>query len=353
MISGLETRIERAAFGGKGIGRLADGKVCFVSWVIPGERVAIRLRKERAGHAEAELAGVLEASTDRVEPPCPVFGRCGGCRYQHVAYARQLVLKRDLVADALARLGGLRDARVEDMVPSPQEYGYRNRITVHVRRGEIGFYAAQSRQVVPISRCPIATDRVNDELRALIQSRPADGEYPLREPADFRGFRQVNAGAAEALLQTVEEMAEPGGGLLVDVFCGAGFFAKRLKPKFRLAIGIEWSADAIRSARQNASGEEIYLLGDVKRHLAPALAAGRADETTVLLDPPQEGLEGEVLEGLLCHRPARLIYVSCNPSTLARDLKKLGAAYGLRRVRPIDMFPQTAEIETVSLLELR
>lgn len=352
MISGLETRIERAAFGGKGIGRLADGKICFVPWVIPGERVEIRLRKERAGHAEAGLTGILEASPDRVEPPCPVFGRCGGCQYQHIAYPRQLALKRELVADALARLAGLRDARVEETIPSPKEYGYRNRITVHVRGGEIGFYAAQSRQIVPISRCPIATGRVNEGLQALCQSRPADGEYPLREPSDFRGFRQVNAGAAEALLQTVDEMAAPGG-LLVDVFCGAGFFAKRLKAKFRLTIGIEWSADAIRAARQQASGEEIYLLGDVKRHLAPALAAGRAEETTLLVDPPQEGLEGEVLEILLQHRPARIIYVSCNPATLARDLKKLGAAYDLRRTRPIDMFPQTAEIETVSLLELR
>ena len=343
--------IERLAFGGAGIGRLANGKICFVPLVVPGEKVLVRIRAKHASYVEADLEEVVEPSPERVEPNCPVYGRCGGCQYQHLTYARQIAIKGEQVAEVLRRLGGIPNPPVEPMVPSPVQFHYRNRITVHSKSGRVGFFGPRSRRIVEVSQCPIATERVNALLAALRVSRPKDGEHPLREPSEFRGFRQVNDAVAKRLLEIVEEMARPGGRLLVDAYCGAGFFARRLAALFQLTIGIEWSADAIRAARQGAGAREIYLLGDVKRHLAPAFAAAPAESTTLLLDPPEEGVGEEILEALASRKPSRLIYVSCNPATLARDLKYLSRLYALRRACPIDMFPQTAEIEVATFLE--
>jgi len=351
---GLETTlvVERVAFGGKGLGRV-EGKVCFVPRVLPGERVAVQIRHRKAGYMEADLAKVLEASPDRIKPPCPVYGRCGGCHYQHATYERQLLLKWEQVEEVLRRLGGIRDVEIEPVAPSPLEFHYRNRITVHVKGGRVGFYGARSRKIIEISQCPIASAAVNAQLAEFRASSPPDGEHALREPHEFRGFRQVNDAQAPTLLEIVAEYAHPGGELLVDGYCGAGFFAKRLKPLFKLTIGIEWSADAVRAARAGVGEDEIYLLGDIKRHLAPALAAAPPESTMLLLDPPAEGLHEEVVSLILARRPQRLIYVSCNPSTLARDLKRLGAQYRPLRIRPVDMFPQTAEIEVAALAELK
>jgi 23S rRNA (uracil1939-C5)-methyltransferase len=343
--------IERIAFGGAGIGRLSDGRVCFVSGVIPGEKVRVRIRKTHPSYVEADLEEILESSSDRVEPRCPVFGCCGGCHYQHLSYAKQLTTKTAQVSEVLQRIGAISNPRVEPIVPSPAPFGYRNRITVRSQSGRVGFFRLGSHRIVEVSECAIATKPVNALLAGLRSSRRKDGDYPLREPSEFRGFRQVNDAVADRLLDIVEEMAQPGGQLLVDAYCGAGFFAKRLAPLFQLTIGIEWSLDATRLARHAAGSKEIYLLGDVKDHLVAALDAGPARATTLLVDPPREGLPRQVLDTIRRRLPSRLIYVSCNPATLARDIKQFGRLYTLSRVCPIDMFPQTAEIEVAASLQ--
>jgi 23S rRNA (uracil1939-C5)-methyltransferase len=347
----IVVQVERVAFGGSGIGRLTDGKICFIPYVIPGETVKARIRSTHSSYVEADLSEVIEVSPDRVNPKCPVFGRCGGCHYQHISYAKQLALKSAQVAEVLQRLGGIPAAPIEPIIPSPLEFHYRNRITVHSKSGRIGFFGSRTHRIVEVKECPIAREHVNALLGKLRSSQPKDGTYPLREFSDYRGFRQVNDAAAKRLLQIVEEAARPGNRLLVDAYCGAGFFARRLADLFELTIGIEWSTDAIRAAREKTGLYEIYLLGDVKRHLVPALAAAPPESTTLLLDPPEAGLEVEVLETIASRHPQRLIYVSCNPATLARDLKYLTRSYVLGRVCPLDMFPQTSEIEVVAVLE--
>ena len=347
----MAVSIERIAFGGEGIGRLANGKICFVPRVIPGERVKVRIRTAHSSYDQADLKEVIEASPDRARPKCPVFGRCGGCHYQHMSYERQLAIKSSQVAEVLQRLAGLPGAPVEPIIPSPLEFHYRNRITVHSKSGRVGFFGSRSRRIVEVKECPLATEYINALLAKLRSTQPKDGAHPLRESSDYHGFRQVNDAVAGRLLEIVAEMAQPGGRLLVDAYCGAGFFARRLAQLFELTIGIEWSSDAIRAARAKAGSCEIYLLGDVKRHLVPALAAAPPEHTTLLLDPPEAGLDEEVIETIASRYPKRLIYVSCNPATLARDIKYLGARYMLRRVCPLDMFPQTSEIEVAALLE--
>ncbi len=346
----MTLEVERMAFGGKGVARLPSGKICFVPFVIPGERVQARVTKERASYAEADLVKVVEASPSRIKAPCPVFGRCGGCQYQHIAYPLQLSLKSQQVADTLRRLGGVMEPVVNATVASPLQYHYRNRLTVHAHAGKIGFYSEGSRDIVPVEQCPIASETVNVMLAELRQAKPREGEFPLREPGDFKGFRQVNNGAAACLKDVVLQVAAPGGGLLVDAYCGAGFFAKAMKAMFPVTIGIEWSSDAIRSAKASATEGEEYMLGDVRHHLASALVKASAEDTTVLLDPPAEGVEAEITNILLQRPPEKIIYVSCDPGTLARDIKRLGSAYKLTSATPVDMFPQTAGIEVVAVL---
>ena len=165
-----------------------------------------------------------------------------------------------------------------------------------------------------------------------------------------KGFSQVNEGAAEVLLETVRGMVGTSGGHLVDAYCGSGFFAKQLLDRFAKVTGIEWSEGAVRAALAGAADSETYLAGAVEVHLAAALAQSLPGETLLILDPPAEGLSPDVVRIILGSRPADLVYVSCDPATLARDLKKLSTAYRLEYVQPVDMFPQTAEIESVAKL---
>ena len=345
--------IESVAFGGAGVGRLPDGRVCFVPFTLPGERALVRVVREKKSFLEAEVVRLTEASMGRVAPRCAIFGKCGGCAYQHIAYPRQLEIKGAQARDLLRRIGGIADAEVRPALPSPSEWEYRNRISVHVADGRVGFHGRKSHRIVPAAACPIATAPVNAQLAALAQDPPReDGRITLRERSDFHGFSQVNAGAAEVLAGVVAEMLGEETGLLVDAYCGAGFFSKKLAPRFNKIIGIEWSAGAVRAAKASASEKETYLAGAVESHLPQALENSSSSDTALLLDPPAEGLSPEVVEILGKFRPATVVYVSCDPATLSRDLKKLGGWYRVDYIQPVDLFPQTAEIESAAKLKL-
>ena len=346
----LTLNITDVAYGGDGIAR-HEGCVVFVPFTIPGETVRARVVKATRGWMRAQVREIITASPDRVEPPCPVFGRCGGCAYQHIAYQRQLEIKTQQVAEALRRIGKFADPPVEPARPSPLAYGYRNRITVHVAPPLIGFRGTDPREVVEVKDCLLAGEKVNTALAALrAKKRLRPGPATLRAGPAGTGFRQVNDAAAEVLGTVVTELAGTGG-LLVDAYCGAGFFAKKLRGQFTRVLGLDWDGRSIEAARADAEASEDYRTGDAAE-LLPALLAG-AREAVVLVDPPAQGLADDVINTLLTSRPPRIVYVSCDPATLARDLAKLRDVYDLQRAIPVDMFPQTASIETVCRLEAR
>jgi len=349
----IELEIRDIAFGGKGVGRIG-GMACFVAGVIAGETVRARVRKVKARLLEADLMNVIVSSPHRIAAPCPVFLKCGGCAYQHIAYGHQLGIKRIQLREALRRLGGMEEPPVGEMIPSPEPFGYRNRITVHVRDGKAGFYAPASNRVIPVEKCLIASAEVDLGFNDLLKSRPRDGDYLIGEKKRYGGFRQVNNAVAEILKKTVSEAVLGEGedlrALLVDAFCGAGFFAHELQGSFARVIGIERSIASVAMASRQAAENEEYLAGNVEDRLSEALEGGEPDGTVLLLDPPSEGLEEAAVFAILERPPARIVYVSCNPSTLARDLKRLSEAYRAEKVTPLDMFPQTAEIESVTTL---
>lgn len=364
----VDLKIEDVAFGGKGVAR-EQGKAVFVPYTIEGEVVSAEIVREKKQFAEAGPVEIKETSPHRVEAQCPYFGRCGGCAYQHISYEHQLAIKWRQVRDALQRIGRLKEVPMRPIIASPKQYAYRNRITVHAQDGVIGFFRRDSRRLLDIEHCPISREEVNGALSEL-RERPyvRDGHYALRVGSESRVFAQTNDQVANALRDLVVNLIPPNQGVLIDAYCGAGFFAKALLGKFERVIGIDWDKFAIDAARENATEKETYIAGDVENELEKVGAVhlnrrsrgdarardGRLrsiDPTTLIVDPPAIGLSATMRKAIAELVPATLIYVSCNPPTLARDLGELQEKFAIESVTPLDMFPQTAEIEAVVHLQ--
>jgi tRNA/tmRNA/rRNA uracil-C5-methylase (TrmA/RlmC/RlmD family) len=381
----VELEIEDIAFGGKGVGRV-NGKAVFVPFTIDGESISAQIVRDRKQFAEAEVVDLQRTSRDRVEPECPYFGRCGGCAYQHIAYEHQLAIKWRQVRDVLQRIGKMNDVPMRPIIPSAVSYAYRNRITVHAQDGVIGFFGRHSHRLLDIERCPIATEEVNRALGRLRAGRVRDGHYTLRAHVDrlypaplsdltttsptaqksarlgeenaLRPFSQINDAVANAMRDWIASLIPPDQELLIDAYCGAGFFAKALLDKFERIIGIDWDKFAIAAAEKTATSKETYIAGDVDEVLSEMARKGAPKAfgvenhrfLTLIVDPPATGLTPVVRKSIADLAPAMLIYISCNPSTLARDLAELQKRFVLESVTPLDMFPQTAEIEAVAQL---
>ena len=348
----LELTVESVAYGGSGVGRL-DGKVVFIPFTVPGEKVSATPVKVQKRFCEARLDRVIVPSPLRREARCPLFGECGGCAYQHVPYQVQLEWKRSQVEELFRRIAKIAEPPIQNTVPSPLEWEYRNRIRVHARDGRVGFFRRDSSKLVDVKRCAIASESVNSSLEELRSRRPKDGEYTVAQRPYVRFFEQTNDEAAEVLARVVENLLpNDSSGALVDAYCGAGFFARRLAVRFSETVGIESHPGAVAAARAMAGPREKYVCGDVALVLGEVLSANSESKVCVLLDPPAEGLAPRVIEVLGSLPVTRLVYVSCDPATQARDVASLmKAGYRLEQIVPVDMFPQTSDVEVVAVLE--
>ena len=343
----LTLRINEIAFGGSGVGK-SNGKVVFVPFTIDDELVRARIVETHKSFNFGSVERILEASPYRVIPPCPYYRICGGCDYQHIEYAHELELKRFQVEQALRRIAKLTDVGVPPVVPSPKIYGFRNRISVHSDGQAIGFFRKRSRQIVDIARCALASEVVNARLLQVRQQGMAGGTHvTVREDDSVTTFTQTNDEVARKVVEYVRERAR--GAVLVDAYCGSGYFAHQLAPAFETVIGIEWNRPACDLARRFALAHEEYLCGDVASLLPRVLQ--KYYVSTLLLDPPAEGLAKGICAAIRERPPGRVIYISCNPTTFARDLDRLRSKFRLTEVQPFDMFPQTAEIELAAILE--
>jgi 23S rRNA (uracil1939-C5)-methyltransferase len=369
------------AYGGAAIGRLPDGRTLFVPLALPGETVRVRLRKEKPGYAEAELLAVLTPSPDRVAPRCRHFGQCGGCHYQQMSYEAQLAAKQQILREQLVRLGGVVDPPVAATVPSPQPWGYRNHMQFHrMADGRLGFQAARSEQTIPITECHLPApalerawrqveqrpqgkrqrgraqaERVSLRVGAEDQLQRADGP-PIamgilgqRFRVSAASFFQVNTPMAEQLVTHVlAHLPATKPARAVDVYCGVGLFSRFLAPHVEQLIGIESSPSACADFAHNLAGFRHVTLHEATAEAALAQLSAPVD--FMVLDPPRAGLGKTVIEQLLRLKPGRLVYVSCDPATLARDGRLLTAGgYRLESATPFDLFPQTYHIESVSV----
>ena len=377
-IGNRESKIENSA-----------GWVIMVPFALPGERVRVRVFRNHKNFSEADLVAVLTPSPSRVPATCPLFGRCGGCQYQHLAYADQLAWKQRQVTELLQHMAGV-TFPVAPVIASPRALGYRSKITPHFnppREGQpmpIGFLRQGTRfDILDVPQCPIATPAINDRLtavRADVQGRRASytrgatlllreangevttdydaivtesvGDLKLRFLA--RDFFQNNPFILPSFTGYVRAQAAGSGArFLVDAYCGSGLFALTAAPAFEAVAGIELSASSITFARENAAANGItnatFQAGDASA-IFQGLTFPPAD-TAVIIDPPRKGCDEAFLTQLFAFGPRAVVYVSCDPATQMRDLGHfLTAGYTLSAVQPFDLFPQTRHLECVLTL---
>lgn len=406
-MSSVDLRLTAMAHGGSALGR-HEGQVIFVPYAIPGELVRVEILESRARWARARLLEVLEPSDHRVEPPCPYFGpdQCGGCHFQHIDYEAQAELKREIVIDQLARVGGVHAANVHQIIGAAEPWEYRNHAQFSVSpEGRLGFLTMDTHHVVPVEECLILDPLLDELWVALDMEWPqlrhlslrcgsatgdqmavfeldhyedfdievdipvscvillADGEavvlmgnaYLTEHVAgrDYRisaaSFFQVNTAGAEALVHLVRETLSPSGDdVLVDLYCGVGLFGLALADQVGRVIGIEADSSAASDFRQNAQGLDLVSLFEGKAQAILAKLQDRVD--LMVLDPPRSGAGNNVIDEITRLGPRRIAYVSCDPATLARDARHLTErGYFLRKVQPVDLFPQTYHVESVSL----
>ncbi len=424
----IELQIERLGINGEGVGKY-EGMTVFVDGALPGEQIKAQTTQQRKNYKKASLLEILKSSSQRIDPICPLFGRCGGCQLMHLEYGAQLEAKRQRVADAILRIGKL-NAQVEPCRPSPLPLHYRNKIQLPIAHGRPGLYARGSHTVIPIDKCHIHChlgEKAFSFLKERLLSLPdptilkhvliktavctkeilivlvADSENPalqtladrlLSDMPEIKGvvlninqsegnavlgpqylllsgqdhitetlggltfsispasFFQVNTPQAEALYTFALNCCRlTGQETVLDAFCGVGTLSLLAAKKAKKVIGIECVGAAIKNARANALQNNIanaaFQLGLTER-----LISSIENFDVALINPPRKGCEKLFIEKLLEKKPKRIVYISCDPATLARDLGLLAAKYQIETITPYDMFAQTAHVETVVSLRL-
>ena len=387
--------VQKLVYGGAALGRL-DGRVVLAPFALPGERIRAEAVREKPGWIQARTLAVLDVAPERVAPPCPVFGRCGGCHYQHAPYDYQLRAKRAILAEELRRLGKISPPE-EIAIIAGEPWGYRNRAQFHIEGGQIGYREAGSSRLCAIDQCPISSPTINlaigalremlpdpswpDFLRAievftderLVQLNVLETARPVARrffdwcaekiPGMVPGALDYQTGAAQFrvsrhsffqvnrfLLEPLAEVALEGaqGDSALDVYAGVGFFSLALAERFREVAAVESRASAARDLRFNAQRAGRGNLQVVECPAGAHLNTLDRAPDFVLLDPPRAGLGKAVVRRLSELRPAFITIVACDPATLARDLAGLlVAGYRIEKMTLVDLFPQTYHLETV------
>jgi 23S rRNA (uracil1939-C5)-methyltransferase len=400
----VEIVLENPAYGGDTIGRLPDGRAVFVPFSIPGEKVKIRIVMDKKKYARGELVEILEPAPLRIQPRCQHFSICGGCHYQHVAYEQQLEIKHRILRDQLERIGGIENPYIEPVTPSPSKFNYRNHIQFKIsKNNKPGFFRADKNGIVEIEECHLPDEKIN-QLWSLLDIEPETGvsalglrlgadedimmtlESPHMFDAEFNleslpvsvvhlspegsqilagspytimqvkgmdfqvsagSFFQINIPLVEKMIALIEERIPAGAGLLLELYSGVGLFSAFIASRVSDLIAIESSETA---------GEDFAINLDQFDNVE--LYQGRVDKILplldiapeiVLLDPPRTGIKKSVLERIMTLNPELIVYISCDPATLARDGKVLvEGGYNPEKFIPFDFFSQTFHIETLS-----
>jgi 23S rRNA (uracil1939-C5)-methyltransferase len=419
----LTVRTELPVYGGYALARLPEGrreqvqrhqggKVIFVRGAIPGETVEVEIDEERRDFSRATVTRVIEASPFRVTPPCPYFGICGGCQFQHIEYREQVVMKEQVLRDCLARIAGIHAELLPSLTGTPWHHRYRGQFKTS--GGEIGFFRENTRELVPVSHCLLMRPDINDSLSVIAgilkEMRTPDvppfelhlsaGEgvtcfLKVPDKAEllslFRDLARhlIDAGLAGVTIATaagnrltfgaersllrlnelvfafsgaaffqsnwdlngdlirtlLQELSPLTGKSVLDLYAGAGNFSLPLSREALRVIAVEENSQAVGDGRRNCRRNRIGNCRFV-RTAAESLQVPEGIDV-LILDPPRTGLTKRVMQLVLAMEPARIVYVSCNPSTLARDLKKLSVRYTVQSARMVDFFPQTYHVESV------
>ena len=369
------------AYGGDGVGRLADNRVCFVPGTLPGERVRIRIITEKKRFVKAEVEEIIGSSSERVVPPCPYYGKCPGCVYMHSSYAQEIAWKERQLEDFLLR----NDLAVKEVIAapfaSPSELFYRNKLVLHnAGDGKYGYIGKDNVSVIPIRECLLADREINRILpeaageKALFRTSSHEGaQQILRESpgilhenvpgaGEFAvagdGFFQTNIAVAAELVNEVKRaFAGFAGERVLELYCGVGVFSIALAGEYEKlrCTAVELNGQAIELARQNAVVNGVadrcsFFAGDAGKMLRRQRGK-TGEDVALVLDPPRGGIAPETLKDILKINASLVVYISCAADTLARDLRQMvEASYKVERVRLLDMFPRTGHFEVCTVL---
>ena len=378
----LEVTAEKLAFGGSAIAR-HEGAVLFVPFAAPGDHLRVVVTEADKRFYRATIQQVLQPSPHRREPKCSLFGKCGGCQFQHVTYEEQVRQKAEIVRDAIVRIGGF-DWQQPIRVHTGEEWGYRSRTQLKCEPGALGFNRPETKTVIDVPTCPVLAPALNEALpqvraaiatlgddqlpyqvegscgangalfspdlpgmkKDLVEHRVCGFSYLIEPDSFFQGNRFL----VDSLVQGA--VAGEQGKLCYDLYAGIGLFSLPLAKAFGEVVAVEDERRAVLLGRVACHRNDVRNVGYVRDSVEGFLRAKRAVPDLVLMDPPRLGAK-PAIPGLLQLRAPRIVYVSCDPNTLARDLKELCAGgYLLESVEAWDMFPQTHHVECVARLRL-
>jgi len=386
----LQIKIEKIVPNGFGLA-FAENLTVFVPLAAKGDKLLVKIIQTKGKTAFAEIVEILEPSPDRTEPRCPYFGRCGGCNFQQLNYQAQLDAKIAIVRDCLTRIGKINYEKDIPIIASPKDYEYRSRAQWHLdtRKKKFGYFQRKSHEIIDVKVCPILTPELENTLTDLreeiawesfwseivkIEAANAVEEISIYsseiiEPTDeivfeangekyfydATSFFQGNPFLIEELVETA--LKDAAGETALDLYCGVGLFTLPLARKFQNVSGVEGYEKAIDFAKKNVENARLsnvkFFRENVDEFLTENLAKLK-NLDFVLLDPPRAGTEREIVENLIKLQPKQISYVSCEPSTLARDLKILTENfYTIESITALDLFPQTHHVETVVRLKIK
>ena len=403
----ISVKVEKPVFGGEFLARLPDQRPVFVPFVLPGETVEIEITQDKKGYARGLLINLIENSEKRVTPPCKYFTICGGCHYQHMQYSDQLAYKQQVVVEQLSRVPGFSEQKLRDIIPSANELYYRNNIQFSVNEnGELGFQAFGTNRIIPIDECLLPNEEIiqtwkmldleqfpglkkvqiragiQDEVMVILESYNfqdlpsleldvpvsvvhlsdvgnivmAGEDHLIHQVKDqffhvsAESFFQVNTPQAEKMIDLVSKYLKDSGKTLLELYCGVGLFTRFIADRFESIHAVEESLTACDDFAINLDVfDHINLYVGAVKEIVPQL---EIQPDAILLDPPRAGVDPRTLEAILDLHPQQIVYVSCDLSTLSRDLKKLTAGgYELVEITPFDMFSQTFHVECIALIQ--
>ena len=384
----LEVTIQKIVPQGLGLA-FVENLTVFVPLSAPNDKLSVKIVQLKGKTAFAEIESVIEPSPVRIVPPCQYFGKCGGCDFQQMTYEAQLLAKLDMIRDSLKRIGKIEFEREIRMIASPKPFEYRSRAQWHLETGQrkIGYFKSNSHDIIDIDHCPILDPPLNNTLKDLRNTLNWDGFWANRagiegacgsdgsvsiysqeimEPTDglsftagdieysysAQSFFQVNQYLIPQLLETA--VSGVRGERALDLYCGVGLFTLPLAKEFTRVIGVEGNERAIEFAKRNSSNARLENVTFASEGVSEFLRGHELDGTEfVLLDPPRSGTEKGVIDAIVKLKPRAISYVACDPSMLARDLRRLiDGGYTISSITALDLFPQTHHVETVVRLSL-
>jgi len=346
----LELNIDRLTYnGGRGLGRHFNF-VVFVADTAPGDKISAEIIESKKNYAVAKLVKVLEPGPNRIDPLCEYYNHCGGCQLQHITYNEQLTQKKSFIEKSIKNL---KVNIATDVIPSPKEYNYRNRIQLHNKNKKLGYFKKKTHDLIEINKCIIADERINNELKNISSNSPRievaltkDGSIVTRNPKKLDAhslFSQVNSHVNDLLINHVIMAAsESSYAKIYDAYCGQGNFTLPLYEKFNSTpiTGIEYSSNNITAAKK-LNNKINFVENSVEKYFKSNPAE---KDSLVVLDPPRSGCHKSVFNGII--ESKKIIYISCDLSTFERDAKIImSSGYNLDKLTGFDMFPQTSHIE--------